>query len=165
MDRQEKQAQFAAKPKRRFFPLIIAAAALLLVGAGMFLLRTGDSLAGEVRASGGRVSIPVATVSDGKAHMFTWRHDGLPIRFFVLKSHDGVIRAAFDTCDVCYKEKKGYRQEGDEMICNNCDQRFPSDQINEVKGGCNPAPIERNIVGDQVILAESDLAQGARYFQ
>lgn len=165
MDRNEKQAQFASKPKRRLFPWIIAAVAILLAGAGGFLLRTGDSQAGEVRAAGGRVSIPVAAVSDGQAHFFTWRHDGLPIRFFVLKSHDGVVRAAFDTCDVCYKEKKGYRQEGDEMICNNCNQRFPSDQINEVKGGCNPAPIERSIAGDQLILTEADLAQGARYFQ
>ena len=29
------------------------------------------------------------------------------------------------------------------MVCNNCGQKFSSDLINEIKGGCNPAPLER----------------------
>jgi hypothetical protein len=46
-----------------------------------------------------------------------------------MKSADGVIRAAYDACDVCYRERKGYHQEGDDMVCNNCGRHFPSTSI------------------------------------
>ncbi|MDH3870419.1 MAG: DUF2318 domain-containing protein, partial [Desulfuromonadales bacterium] len=87
-----------------------------------------------------------------------------PVDFFVVRSHDGVIRSAFDTCDVCYKARKGYRQEGNEMVCNNCDQRFRTDKINEIKGGCNPAPLQRQLIGETLVLSTSDIEKGAWYF-
>ncbi|MDP2167292.1 MAG: Fe-S-containing protein, partial [Thermodesulfovibrionales bacterium] len=61
-------------------------------------------------------------------------------------------------------EKKGYRQEGDIMVCNNCGQAFPSTQINVIKGGCNPAPIERHVEGDYLIMRASDIEVGRMYF-
>ena len=75
-----------------------------------------------------------------------------------------MIRAAFNACDVCYLDKKGYRQEGDDMVCNNCGQRFPSELINEVRGGCNPSPLVRTIEGDEVVIRVDDILSGARYF-
>jgi uncharacterized membrane protein len=75
-----------------------------------------------------------------------------------------VIRSAFDTCDVCYKARKGYRQEGNDMVCNNCDQRFRTDKINEIKGGCNPAPLQRQLIGETLVLSTSDIEKGAWYF-
>ena len=75
-----------------------------------------------------------------------------------------MVRAAFDACDVCYAAKKGYRQEGNFMVCNNCGQKFISTRINEVRGGCNPAPLERKIVGDKLVIATADILTGARYF-
>jgi uncharacterized membrane protein len=81
-----------------------------------------------------------------------------------VKSIDGIVRAAFDACDVCYKSKKGYRQEGDNMVCNNCNQKFRTDQVNEVKGGCNPAPLNRRIEGTQVVISGQDILKGAWYF-
>ena len=64
-----------------------------------------------------------------------------------MQSKDGEYRAAFDACDVCYPNKKGYTQQGDLMVCNNCGLQFESTKINEVKGGCNPSPIERTLEG------------------
>ncbi|AJF07921.1 hypothetical protein GSUB_05305 [Geoalkalibacter subterraneus] len=118
----------------------------------------------EVQAQNGRIEIPVIEVNDGKAHFFSYRAATGPVDFFVLRSHDGVIRAAFDACDVCYREKRGYFQEGDVMVCRNCGQKFSSDRINEVKGGCNPAPIDRQVSNGTLIIAAADLAAGARYF-
>ncbi len=83
----------------------------------------------------------------------------------MVKSHDGVIRSAFDTCDVCYKALKGYRQEGNEMVCNNCDMRFKTDKINVVKGGCNPAPLQRQKAGDKIVIAAADIEKGGWYFK
>lgn len=166
-DRQEKKAQFAQNKKRSFRPWIIIA--LVLVAAAAVIGWTSVSgSAGKyplVKGANGKVAIPESQVSDGKAHFFSYDSGGTTIDFFVLKSHDGVIRAAFDTCDVCYREKKGYRQEGSSMVCNNCEQKFRSDMINEVKGGCNPAPLNRTVVNGQVVIAELDMTKGVGYFQ
>jgi uncharacterized membrane protein len=110
------------------------------------------------------VRIPIADVDDGDAHYYSSNSDGVEIRYFVLQSSDGVIRAAFDACDVCYEEKRGYRQEGDNMVCNNCGQKFASVKINEEKGGCNPAPLDRTVDGNELVIKIEDIETGRWYF-
>jgi uncharacterized membrane protein len=110
------------------------------------------------------VTIPISSVNDGKAHFYNYDSSGVKIRYFVLKSSDGVYRAAFDTCDVCYDAKKGYHQENDVMVCNNCGQRFSSVKINEEKGGCNPAPLDRSVEGNNLIIKHDDIENGRWYF-
>jgi uncharacterized membrane protein len=112
----------------------------------------------------GAFRLPAATFEDGHAHWYTYQAEDREIEFFVLKSSDGAIRAAFNACDVCFLDKEGYRQEGDEMVCNACGQRFPSKLINEVRGGCNPSPLERTMEGDEVVIRVDDILAGARYF-
>ena len=117
-----------------------------------------------VTAQDGIIQLPVADFTDNKAHFYTFHDAGKVIPFFVRKSSDGVIRAAFDACDVCYAAKKGYHQEGNEMVCNNCGTRFPSNKINEVKGGCNPSPLTREVKGDSIVIQVADIQAGAVYF-
>jgi uncharacterized membrane protein len=50
------------------------------------------------------------------------------------------------------------------MICKNCGQRFASTRVNEVRGGCNPAPLTREIKEGNVVIKASDLLEGNRYF-
>jgi uncharacterized membrane protein len=112
-----------------------------------------------------QITYPEKTFANGKAHHFTYKtDDGVTIRYFIMKSSDGVIRAAFDACDVCWPENKGYTQQGDFMVCNNCGRRFPSVRINEVHGGCNPAPLKRKLEQGTVIIQMADILQGKRYF-
>ena len=75
-----------------------------------------------------------------------------------------MVRAAFDACDTCYRAKLGYRQQGDVMLCNKCQRSFRSVDINVLQGGCNPAPLERAVVGDQVVITAAALALGTDYF-
>nr|MBF0221493.1 DUF2318 domain-containing protein [Desulfobulbaceae bacterium] len=124
----------------------------------------GDSRFTELQPKNGTVSIPVATISDGKAHYFKVKaDDGIMVYFFTLKSGDGVIRAAIDACDVCYKAGKGYVQDGDYMICENCGQRFASNKINVVKGGCNPAPLNRVVQGANLVISMKDITANSWY--
>lgn len=118
----------------------------------------------ELTPENGVVTIALSEVSDGEAHYYKVNHKGVDVQFFVMKSRDGVIRAAFDACDVCYREKKGYSQDGEFMICNNCGQRFHSARINEVRGGCNPAPLERTYDETTLTIRVEDIATGAYYF-
>ena len=88
----------------------------------------------------------------------------ITVRYFILKSSDGIVRAAFDACDVCWPAGKGYYQDGDSMVCRNCGRRFHSVLINEVKGGCNPAPLTRSVDGDQLVIKVDDILKGKPYF-
>lgn len=118
----------------------------------------------SVSPEGSVVKLAKSEVSDGKAHYFSVKIDGKIIKFFLLMDNAGIIRAAFDACDVCYPAKKGYRQEGDFMVCNNCGQKFHESRINEVRGGCNPSPLDRKVEGGTVIINVSDLKKGSLYF-
>ena len=165
--REEKKKQFTKleKGSGKAIWIVVAVACVGAVLAFVFGLTPVSSDSGRfVKASNGKLSIAVADVSDGKAHYYSYDADGKPVNFFLLKSKDGVIRAALDACDVCYKSLKGYRQEADNMVCNNCNQKFASDQINVVKGGCNPAPLTREVVDGQVVLLEHELRAGLAYF-
>jgi len=117
-----------------------------------------------VKAEDGAVRLALSTFDDYQAHFYTYVHDGQPIEFFVLKSKDGVVRAAFNACDVCFAARKGYTQVGDYMVCNNCGSRFPADQINDVRGGCNPSPLDRTVEGDTLVIQVGDIAQGLGFF-
>jgi uncharacterized membrane protein len=149
--------------KSTFVGLGIAVAVVAVIAFVIFGGGTGSSAFSTVKAEAGMVKIPISDVNDGLAHYYTY-NGSRPINFFVLRSSDGIIRAAFDACDVCFREKKGYHQEGDIMVCNNCGQRFPSVKVNEIKGGCNPAPLERNVQGDNLVVSTADIENGAFYF-
>lgn len=112
-----------------------------------------------VKDVNGEVKFPVSSFDDTVKY---FEYKG--IRFFILKSNDGTIRAAFDACDVCYRSRRGYNQVEDFMQCNNCGQAFPEDKINVVLGGCNPSPLEREIIGDNLVIKVEDILNGQRFF-
>jgi uncharacterized membrane protein len=166
-ERDAKREQFTQKSDKKSSLNVIIIAVVLLVGSavGGWVLLGGQATAKSlVEGVNGEVLLPVSQVNDGQAHFFSYKAGQDTVKFFVLKSSDGVLRAALDTCDVCYKAQKGYRQEGDQMVCNNCNMKFRTDMINDVKGGCNPAPLVRRIVGGQLVINERDLLAGSWYF-
>ncbi len=150
----------------------ILSAAMVLVFGMTVILPVSDGQAAfnlfgshkKVKDIDGKIQIPVTEVDDGHAHYFQYKSGGSAIKFFVVKSSDGVIRAAFDACDVCFPAKKGYSQDGEFMICNNCGRRFHSSRINVVEGGCNPAPLRREVVADHLVIKAEDVIPGGRFF-
>lgn len=167
--RDEKRAQFEQPRRRTGLHVVAAACALIVVAVVAFVVVSGrdggaSATATAAAAPGGDVSIPLAEISDGQAHFYSYDAGGTEVKYFVMQSADGEYRAAFDACDVCYAQKKGYQQDGDEMVCNNCGQRFPSSKINVLEGGCNPSPVDREVQGQNLILKGSDLQSGAQYF-
>jgi len=168
-ERNAKREQFnPQKPagKKLLIPVVLLILAVVAAGGW---LSFGPQPAGDhamVQAGkDGTIRLATTDFVDGKARFFRFNGQSGPINFFVVRSQDGVIRSAFDTCDVCYRERKGYRQEGNDMVCNNCDQHFRTDLVNVVKGGCNPAPLSRQAVGDAIVITVNDLEQGTGYFK
>jgi uncharacterized membrane protein len=143
--------------------------AVLLIGGGIYYSQKEEKASPVVVSSSNisttSVSYPADLSDDGKARHFSYGA-GNPskINYFVLKSSDGVIRAAFDACDVCWPAGKGYFQSGDFMVCRNCGRQFSSALINEIKGGCNPAPLNRKIEDGKVVIQTADILEGKHYF-
>lgn len=136
---------------------------ILIVGSSfLFDLRTPKlSLAAPIT----EVTYPVKTFQDGKARFYQHKTgDGITIKYFILKSSDGVIRAAFDACDVCWPQGKGYYQKDDYMVCRNCGRRFASVNVNVITGGCNPGALKRAVAGDKLVIKVKDILEGKKYF-
>jgi uncharacterized membrane protein len=165
-----KKAAVLGTPKSKKLPLIAGIiGAAIIFGAAIFIVTgTGgnDTVVATVPVSTNStfISFPASTFDDGKAHHFEHVDGKHTIKYFILKSSDGVIRAAFDACDVCWPAGKGYYQDGDHMVCRNCGQRFASVRINEVKGGCNPAPLNRKVKDGNLVIEIKDIREGRRYF-
>ena len=145
-----------------YTPRILPALLILVFTATSAHAWFGTDKFREVTPENSMLSIPLEDISDGRAHYFKARSEkGIMVEFFVIKSRDGVIRAAVDACDVCYRSGKGYVQEENVMICTNCGMRFATDRINEVKGGCNPAPLLRETRGDRLLIPMAQINANA----
>lgn len=172
----KKEAVMGSDEKKGGLMPIIMAVVLVAAIAGGYGLYTYQSsatpsasiaavsTAGNAVASPGLVSYPVSLFDDGKARHFDFQDGNKNIRYFVIKSSDGVVRAAFDACDVCWPAGKGYYQEGDAMVCRNCGRKFASNLVNEVQGGCNPAPLKRKVENGMLVIHPNDIRNGAGYF-
>jgi uncharacterized membrane protein len=170
--RETKKAEFinSNKKRMRLSKPAMVIGGILIIASGILLVfnRTNKPeapSAAEVQTGNNHeFSYPVGLFEDRKAKFFKYTQGNLMINYFILKSSDGIIRAAFDACDVCWRAGKGYYQDGDEMVCGNCGRHFASMRINEVQGGCNPAPLKRRIEGNNIIIAAGDIIEGAQYF-
>jgi len=147
----------------------ILAVAVAAVSAGMLDDFFKKSPAEIAKAAGvvetaDAVRIPLKALDSGKALFLSLESGGRQYYYFALKSRDGAYRAALDACDVCFQSNRGYRQQGDLMVCNNCGQTFPSNRVAEIKGGCNPHPLARRIEGQYLVIGKADIVAREDYF-
>jgi uncharacterized membrane protein len=157
----------AGNSKTSMLKWVFLVAAALLVGAGVVSAFNFPGLgkSEKIRPANGAVTIPLAKVSDGKAHFYSVDDGGKNIGFFMVKGSDGTIHTAFDACDVCFREKKGYDQQGEFMVCKNCNRKFAINMIGQVGGGgCNPSYLNHFEDGKNVVIKIADLKSGTRFF-
>ncbi|WP_455278653.1 DUF2318 domain-containing protein [[Eubacterium] cellulosolvens] len=112
------------------------------------------------------VKIPTSEIGTS-AKWYTSNSNGDTIKYFLVKGSDGKIHLAIDACDVCYSSKRGYKQTGEVMTCNNCGQTFPINSIGteNLSGGCWPSHIPYETNGENIIIKKSDLNQKLFMFQ
>jgi len=119
----------------------------------------------KLQATNGTIMLPAAKLADGKARFYKFEAGGKDITFFAVKAADGSIKTAFDACDACYRDKKGYEQQGDKMNCKNCNQKFAITRLGpNASGGCNPGYLPHKQNGKTISVSVTDLKGGARYF-
>ena len=165
-----KKAVVLGTEQKNRLPLILAIAGVIMIAgaAVLYVSQSGSNTTATastpLSSTSTAVTFPASLFEDGKARHFEHVDGKFTIRYFVLKSSDGVIRAAFDACDVCWPANKGYYQEGDYMVCRNCGRKFASVLVNEVKGGCNPAPLNRTVENGKLVIQVKDIQEGRQFF-
>lgn len=91
------------------------------------------------------------------------------LEVIAIKAPDGTVRTAFNTCQVCYLSGKGYyTQKGDQLVCENCGNRFSMGDVGVAHSGCNPIPItdSNKIVSDTAIIIPLEtLTQATTMFE
>jgi len=103
-----------------------------------------------------------------KAKFYPYKAGKINMEVIAVKASDGTIRTALNTCQVCFDSGRGfYTQQGNELVCNNCGNRFKIDQLEKVRFGCNPIPIgeeDKTDDGKVITISKAFLEQNAKYF-
>ena len=118
-------------------------------------------------SSGDSLTIPVDELTENAA-FYPVNVDGTEMEVIAVKTSDGTIRTAFNTCQICYDSGNGYyKQEGDKLVCQNCGNSFTMDQIGKTAGGCNLWPIlesDRTLADGEIQISHDFLKGSADIF-
>lgn len=113
----------------------------------------------------GMVRIDVGALKANDVRFFHFLNtSNQEVNFFVGRDGQGVVQVAFDANELCNKLKRGYRHEGEWVVCNKCDKAFRISEVNDGGGGCKPVPLAHRVESGQLLLAERDILTGWRLF-
>ena len=168
MSKSKKNSAPAKKNRKGMFTALGIAAAALVVFMAIKTFAGPDSLlSSTISQNGGDIQITKSQITE-KASFLSYAADTAAMEVIAVKAPDGTIRTALNTCQVCYNSGRGYYvQEGDELVCQNCGNRFKISQIELEKNGCNPVPIpeeSKTDDGQTITIPESYLQQNADLF-
>ncbi|MFH1423957.1 MAG: DUF2318 domain-containing protein [Candidatus Nealsonbacteria bacterium] len=144
-------------------PINQASLPILALNSINFLGEKGEN----VSFGNKEIRLASSIFDDNQARFYNVKmSSGQIIYFFVVKDKNGIYRAAANACAVCFKTYKGFRQEGNEIVCNNCGNRYPIEKVATEKGGCNPGPISPNleVENGEIVINQSDLEQVSDLF-
>lgn len=167
------------KSKKAINNYILVGVLLLLMVIGYKLMvPKNDDVQNNNNAAAGNITegvldgidlkITKADITE-KAVFYPYKEAGNYMEIIALKASDGTIRTALNTCQVCYDSGKGYyEQVGDTLVCQNCGNVFGVDDVEKVKGGCNPVPIlneNKTEDGQYITISGEFLAENESYFE
>jgi uncharacterized membrane protein len=157
---------------RRFKPVHGVLIVLLVLGA---IWGAEVALEGRLNPSGfqtvtpdrgGAVRVDLASLKPQEVRFYRFLNSGnQEVRFFVGRDGAGELQVAFDADEQCAKSKRGFRHEGEWMVCNKCDKAFRLVSVNSGGQGCEPIPLHHRVEGHELVLAQDDVLQGWRLFR
>lgn len=170
------------KKNKWMLPTIIAAAVIVGVLAAVNL-NTGAAPSAVPLESPGQSAAGVSSPSEDNgpgitinkkditstATFIPYQIRSTKMEVIAVKADDGTIRTSLNTCQVCWDSGRGYyKQQGNELVCQNCGNRFNINQIEKQKNGCNPVPIsedQKTENTDTVTVTGDTLATFEHFFQ
>lgn len=150
--------------------MIITAVAVIVVAAASYTIffdkADENNTAAAANAAineNGDIEISISDITE-QATFYAYDELDTKMEVIAVKASDGTIRTAFNTCQVCYSSGRGYYvQEGDKLVCQNCGNRFATDDVEVTRGGCNPVPIydEQTVTDSSTITIPKEFLEEA----
>ena len=111
-----------------------------------------------ITPQGDEVRIAIGALELSRLNKYLYHGLQGDVRFMVIKRAEEDLAVALDRCEIC--PPVGFYQEGDTLICDNCNAPVSLDSVG-LPGGCNPVPLVFAQDGDSVVipLRELDAAQ------
>ena len=182
--KRENENPKGSKPNHSKKPsmLLIAMAALLVAAIVLsgpvlsgFLKPASESNAqvatatvGEAVLEDGNLKFAVADLSE-QVTLYPYQAGETYMEVMAVKDSSSTVKTALNTCQVCYNSGRGYyEQEGSTVVCQNCGNVFNIDDIEVIKGGCNPIPIMPDVKtedGEFITISGEFLTANAAYFE
>ncbi len=139
----------------------IAAALFFSTGCGS----PRHSVYPVLQEEGGLIRVDLSEIESSSGRFFTYLSpSGQNVDYFVYKDSTGSPRAVLDACRSCYRWKRGYRLEGNHVVCSRCDLRFPLDGLAEGTGSCIPIGLPGTREEGTFVISVSDLKAGEKFF-
>jgi len=163
---QRRKVLWTARRERLWMASVYASSFLFifLVTAEFIYAKSANAMspATLVLFVNGAARIPLSQIADGDLHRFEATENGQEIRFWLYQKPDGKVATVFDACEIC--GPVGFTKGPNGIVCRNCAAPINGQSVGTA-GGCNPIPLKSEQSAEAVIVRESDLAAGARYFQ
>jgi uncharacterized membrane protein len=105
-------------------------------------------------------------ISD-KAKFYPYKAGDTYMEVLAVKASDGSIRTALNTCQVCFDSGRGYYEQVDNtLVCQNCGNVFGVDDVEVVRGGCNPVPVLKESKADdgEYITVKKEFLEASKNF-
>lgn len=157
-----------AKEVKNKKALAVSAGIVATLIIGVFIVKGVIGNSNNVTVStGGDLIIPKSEITQ-TVKFYPYNAQGTKLEILAVKASDGTIRTAFNTCQICNGSPRAYyKQQGSELICQNCGNRYSMDMVEKQRGGCNPIPImqEDKIEDDtNIIIAEDFILENKNLF-
>ena len=120
----------------------------------------------RVRAGADRlVRIATAELKPLDVRFFRYLSAGnQEVKFLVGRDAAGHLHVTFDANEECAKTRRGYRAQGEWLVCNKCEKAFRLAEVDANHGGCWPVPIAFRLEGATAVVTEDALLAGWRLF-
>jgi uncharacterized membrane protein len=115
------------------------------------------------RHNDGMIHLPATTLAPDQLNLYVYPGPQVDVSFMVIKRAENDFAVALNACGIC--PPLGFHQEGEVLVCNNCNAPINMDTVG-MPGGCNPIPLAASLAGGEVVIAASDLdAAQARFME
>ena len=166
------------KKSQRGIVFFLSFAIVVAAGFTVFSLVNGgaaESSDGKAAQGGGAIAVApdrpleISTADvTANASFIPVDVDGTKMEVIAVRDSQGNVRTAFNTCQVCYGSSRAYyEQSGNNLVCQNCGNRFSMNQVGLQAGGCNPWPIPEEakiVTEDKVTIPYNFLVKAREIF-
>ena len=164
---ERRKAAWTARRERLWMASVYASSFvfILLVTAQFIYAKTTTALspATEVQFVNGQVSIPLTSIGKDDLQRFQANINGTEVRFFLYRKPDNKVVALFDACEICGSQGF-YKGPNGGVVCKNCVAPINPQTVGQ-PGGCNPIPLKATESGDNIVITQADIAEGAQHFK